>query len=337
MPRARRCRTDRSSAAHSTRSSRETGKTRPFGRPEMVCPDRPTRWSSVAMRWGDPIWQTRSTCPMSMPSSSEAVATSALSASGLSRISRVEPRLLRQAAVMGGDLVLAEPLAQMPRHPLGHPPRVDEHERRAVALDQRGQALVVFLPHLVRHDRVERGAGHLEARGRSRGCALRRRWCSRLAAASRAAAAIEAVTDSVSDQKTCDLGDRLLRRGEANPNERRPAMCCSRSSESARCAPRLVPMTAWISSTITVRAVRSISRLRLGRQQQIQRFGRRDQDVRRRLEHRRPLGLRRVAGAHRGGDPGAPVRALRPACRIPRRGSARFLWMSALNALSGDT
>ena len=72
-------RTERSSAAHSIRSSRDVGKTRPFGSPPMVCPERPTRCRSVAMRFGDPIWQTRSTCPMSMPSSREAVATSARS------------------------------------------------------------------------------------------------------------------------------------------------------------------------------------------------------------------------------------------------------------------
>ena len=34
----------------------------------------------------------------------------------------------------------------------------------------------------------------------------------------------------------------------------------NRSSESARCAPRLLPATAWISSTITVRTVLSICR-----------------------------------------------------------------------------
>ena len=41
-----------------------------------------------------------------------------------------------------------------------------------------------------------------------------------------------------------------------------PPSASSRSSDSARCAPRRVPITAWISSTITVRTVRSISRLR---------------------------------------------------------------------------
>ncbi len=38
------------------------------------------------------------------------------------------------------------------------------------------------------------------------------------------------------------------------------ATSCRRSNVTAKCAPRRVPMTAWISSTITVRAVRSISR-----------------------------------------------------------------------------
>ena len=80
-------RTARIRAAHSTRSSRVSGNTRPFGRPPIVCPDRPTRWMSVAMRWGDPIWHTRSTLPMSMPSSSDAVATSTRSWPCLRRVS----------------------------------------------------------------------------------------------------------------------------------------------------------------------------------------------------------------------------------------------------------
>ena len=85
--RAGRDRIERSSAAHSTRSSRDTGNTRPFGVPAIVWPERPTRCSSVAIRCGDPIWQTRSTWPMSMPSSSDAVATSAFSCPDFSRVS----------------------------------------------------------------------------------------------------------------------------------------------------------------------------------------------------------------------------------------------------------
>ena len=43
------------------------------------------RCSATAMERGEPIWQTRSTVPISMPSSSEAVATTAFSSPFLSR------------------------------------------------------------------------------------------------------------------------------------------------------------------------------------------------------------------------------------------------------------
>ena len=52
-----------------------------MSRPLLVwptrCPARPTRWSPRATLPGDSTWQTRSTAPMSMPSSSDAVATTA--------------------------------------------------------------------------------------------------------------------------------------------------------------------------------------------------------------------------------------------------------------------
>ena len=54
---------------------------------------------------GEPSWQTSSTSPMSMPSSSEAVATMALSLPALSRCSASKPLLLREAAVMGRDVL----------------------------------------------------------------------------------------------------------------------------------------------------------------------------------------------------------------------------------------
>ena len=141
--------------------------------PEIVWPERPTRCSSVAMRCGDPIWQTRSTWPMSMPSSSDAVATSAFSAPFFRRDLGVEALLLRQAAVVRGDGVVAEPVAEVARDALGHAARVDEDQRRAVLGDQLREAVVVLLPHLVRHHRLERRARDLDARGRSA-----RRWPS---------------------------------------------------------------------------------------------------------------------------------------------------------------
>ena len=45
------------------------------------------RCSATAIERGEPIWQTRSTVPMSMPSSSDAVATTARSSPLFSRAS----------------------------------------------------------------------------------------------------------------------------------------------------------------------------------------------------------------------------------------------------------
>ena len=91
--RARRCdrarRGEPSGEARRIRSGRRAN--RAAGVPSacrlIVWPERPTRCSSVAIRCGDPTWQTRSTWPMSMPSSSDAVATSAFSAPVFSRCS----------------------------------------------------------------------------------------------------------------------------------------------------------------------------------------------------------------------------------------------------------
>ena len=63
----------------------------------------------------DPSWQTRSTEPMSMPSSSEAVATSALSSPRFQTIFRFKPQLGGEAAVVRHDFVLAEAVAELMR------------------------------------------------------------------------------------------------------------------------------------------------------------------------------------------------------------------------------
>src|SRR5438105_2871273 len=52
-----------------------------------LCSARPTRCRRAAIERVDPSWQTRSTDPMSMPSSSDAVATSALSSPRFRRFS----------------------------------------------------------------------------------------------------------------------------------------------------------------------------------------------------------------------------------------------------------
>ena len=79
---------------------------------------------------------------------------------------------------------------------------------------------------------------------------------------------------------------------------RRPALpsASRRSSVSARCEPRLEAATAWISSTITAWAPVE-HRAGLGGEDQVQRLGGRDEDVRRVAGHRGALALGRVAGA----------------------------------------
>ena len=84
-----------------------------------------------------------------------------LERAGLQPMLGIEARLLREAAVVGGDLALAKPFAQMPGRPLGHPSRVHEDQRGLVRGDQLGQAVVILVPDLVRHDRAERRAGNL--------------------------------------------------------------------------------------------------------------------------------------------------------------------------------
>ena len=71
----------RTSAAHSTSSSRVVAKNRPFGTTlrSTLWPERPIRCSATAIERGVPIWHTRSTVPTSIPSSSDAVATTARS------------------------------------------------------------------------------------------------------------------------------------------------------------------------------------------------------------------------------------------------------------------
>ena len=173
-------------------------------------------------------------------------------AAALQPLLRVAALLLREAAVVRGHRVLAEALAQMPRDALRQPPRIDEHERRAVRRNERREPIVVLVPDLVSHHRLDRRAGQLDPEIHGAAMAFvhdgarRRRPLRRVPAPTRKRATAS-IGFCVADRPTRTSGDA--------------ATCCSRSSVRARCAPRLVPITAWISSTMTVRTVRSMSRL----------------------------------------------------------------------------
>ena len=96
------------------------------------------------------------------------------------------------------------------------------------------------------------------------------------------------------------VADRPIRCGS------RPSACSAarRSSVSARCEPRFVAATAWISSRMIASTPVRISRAPLD-EHQVERLGRRDEDVRRVAAHRRAIPLRRVAGPHADAEVGA--------------------------------
>ena len=68
---------------------------------------------------------------------------------------RVEALVPGEAAVVGGDVLRAQPFRQMARSPLGETPRVDENERGAMFIHQRGEPVVDLRPHLIGHHRFQ--------------------------------------------------------------------------------------------------------------------------------------------------------------------------------------
>ena len=90
---------------------------------------------------GEPIWHTSSTGPMSIPSSSDAVATSAR---GRRRAAASRPgsrRSFDRLPWCAATDAVAEALPELVREPLREPAGVHEHERGVVLADELGDAL----------------------------------------------------------------------------------------------------------------------------------------------------------------------------------------------------
>ena len=231
--------TARTSAAHSTSSSRDVAKRRPRDVRPSAWPDRPMRWRNVVTARGEPIWQTRSTVPTSIPSSSDAVATSARISPALRRCSMRSRRSFARLPWWAPTRSSPEALAQVVRDALGHAARVDEDERRPVRAHQGGEAVVESRP---------------TARGwrRPAGPWPAARWPDRDPAGGRRRRSSRARPAPDEEARG------LARWGAPSPRGRcaagaRSASASRRASESARWLPRLSRMSAWSSSTITVR------------------------------------------------------------------------------------
>ena len=205
----------------------------------------------------------------------------------------VQPQFLRQRTVVRGHVLLAESLTQVARRTLRHPPRVDEDERRAMFPGQRLQAIVHLLPLLAAGDRAQRRQRQFE------------RKVARLVVADVDDAAIGLavrIHAGAADQKSRRVHDRLLRGRE--PDARRSlADQCIQAFQRER---EMAATLAWQQGMDFVddhRAHAAQHRAaRLGAQQHVKRFGRGHQDVRWPLAQGRTLGLRGIAGAHRGAD-----------------------------------
>ena len=225
---------------------------------------------------------------MSMPSSSEAVATSARSDPALRRCSASSRALARQAAVVAGDRVLAQDLRELRRDPLGHLPRVHEDERRAVLADEVGHPRVDLLPLLVRADGGER-------RGRD---------LDRQVERAEAARVHERALAPRADQEAADLVERLLRRREPDALDLAAAERLEPLEREGEVAAALVAHECVDLVDDHGAHVGQLGAAARAREQEVERLGRRDQDVRRAAGHRGPLRRRRVARPHQHPDLG---------------------------------
>jgi hypothetical protein len=144
-----------------------------FGNAPRQWPERPTRCSATAIERGELIWQTRSTVPTSMPSSSDAVATRTLTWPSFSLRLGFEAQLAREASVVSGNVFFAHALGELMRNAFGEAARVHEHQGRTVRVDELTMPLVNFVPHFVGGDGAQLGGWEL--RPLDRACACGRR------------------------------------------------------------------------------------------------------------------------------------------------------------------
>ena len=219
-----------------------------------------------------------------MPSSSDAVATTARSSPFFRRVSASWRSVRDRLPWCGRTTLGPRRSAERVRDAFRQTARIDEDERGALAEDVAGQAIVDFLPHLAGGDRAEFVVGDLDgevhlaavsdvddARYRARDMRPPPRWAAPW-------------------RKGRSVADACERWRSGEP--------ASAPDASRACRPR----RHGSHRRSTVRTVRSISPRSLRGQQNEQGLRRRDQNVRRLLAHSLAIRGRCVAGANRGPD-----------------------------------
>jgi hypothetical protein len=217
----------------------------------------------------------------------------ALDLAVLELLLRGEPQRARHRAVVGDDVLLAEPLLERGGGPLDQAPRVGEHDRRAVLAHQRGDPVVDPPELLVRGDRAELVVGDLDREVE--------------------VAAVSGVDDvrhraPRADEQPRDHRDRLLGRRQPDAGRRAPGALRDEPVEPLE---RQREVRAALVARDRVDLVDD-HRAQLaqagapadGGEQDVERLGGGDQDVRRPPRQLRALADRGVAGAHRDPDVG---------------------------------
>ena len=99
---------------------------------------------------------------MSMPNSSEAVATTARRSPALSAVLDGQAKLSGQAAMVGQHNTLAQSFLQMMGDAFTQPTGVHEDQSRPVGTNQLGYLVVDVAPHLVGREHAELFLRHLD-------------------------------------------------------------------------------------------------------------------------------------------------------------------------------
>ncbi len=311
------------------------GKSRPAGVPSSWWLARPTRWRNVPIDRGDPIWQTSSTGPTSIPSSSDAVATSARSEPARSRAStsrrRSADRLPWCAATTKGSPSPSGP----------------DSSRSASWWATRSASLRVFTKtRVVRCSRTS--------------AAIRSRISPNCPPGATASSSASGSSIATSRPRRCPQStiSGIGRVGPTPQSSRAttssgfwvadsPMRCkrppsdstrwASRSRLRARWLPRLSRASVWTSSTMTVRTLRSIERDEAAVRSRYSDSG----VVTRRfggdfcMARRSAGGVSPVLVATVTSGTGSPSRSA--SARMPSSGTNRFSCTSAARARSGDT
>ncbi len=260
---------------------------------------------------------------MSIPSSSDAVATTARRSPFLSRFSVSKRMSLREAAVVRQHDALAQARREREGDLLAHPARAHEHERGLVREHERRHAVVDLAPHLAARDRTQLVARHLD----------RERHLAPVSDVDDVRGAAEEVRDFL---------DRPHGRREADALRFRAAVAHDQIVEPRE---RQREMRAALVARQRVDFIDD-DRFDVGEQrarfgggeQDVERFGRRDQHVRRLAQHARAFRLRACRRcASRCGSRRARCSTSAARSSSSPSGVSRFLRTSLVSALSGET